>query len=105
MVQKNCFKSYVNLIPLNKIQGHLMSEHIISHNQSLAQKYNGHAQLALHLIDYDKRLENTMRFVFGNTMIVSSSQIGHAIANQTEIAARRRCVTLEGDVYDTSGSL
>ncbi len=72
---------------------------------ALADKRAGTAVLALSLVTYAPEMESAMRFVFGNTLVVSSSSVGQAIANQGHQQNRRRCVNLEGDTFDTTGSL
>lgn len=46
-----------------------------------------------------------MLFVFGNFMICSSVSIAKAISNNPVRNLRFKCVTIEGDIYDTQGIL
>lgn len=82
-----------------------MTDQVQEANESLARNTGGDAVLAMKLIEYQPQLEKALRFVFGNTMVVSSSQVGQAIANQKDTHLRRKCVNLEGDTFDITGSL
>ena len=44
-----------------------------------------------------------MQFIFGNTLICNTSEIAKKLAYHPNI--RTKCVNLEGDIYDPSGSL
>lgn len=65
----------------------------------------GWATPAYDLIDYDKSLEKSMIFVFGNFIVCSSQNIAKAISFHRNVRLRMKCVTLEGDIMDPSGTL
>ena len=49
-----------------------MENRVVEKNSELARKYRGDSVLAIDLISYDKKYEKAMRFVFGNTLVVSN---------------------------------
>lgn len=60
-------------------------------------------QPALSLLNYDKHLQPAMEYIFGNVFICKDLNVARQITFHDRI--RRRCVTLEGDVTDPSGTL
>lgn len=58
---------------------------------------------ALMLIKYDKDLQNAMEFIFGNVFICKDMNVAKQVTFHDRI--KRKCVTLDGDVTDPSGTL
>lgn len=58
---------------------------------------------ALSLIKYDKNLQNAMEFIFGNVFICKDMNIAKTVTFHDRI--KRKCVTLDGDITDPSGTL
>ena len=63
----------------------------------------GKVHLALSLIDYDKEVTAAMEYVFGNTLICTDASTAELVTFDENI--RTKSITLEGDVYDPSGTL
>jgi len=63
----------------------------------------GKVHLALSLIGYDEEISAAMEFVFGSTLICADSETAKTVTFDPNV--RMRSVTLEGDVYDPSGTL
>jgi structural maintenance of chromosome 2 len=61
------------------------------------------AHLALTLIGYDKDISAAMAYVFGDTLICADAATAKAVTFDPKIAMKS--VTLDGDVYDPSGTL
>ncbi|GAA5823463.1 hypothetical protein JCM5353_002156 [Sporobolomyces roseus] len=61
------------------------------------------AKLALNLIRYDKKVSKALEYVFGNVLIAPNKQIAKRCTDDP--AVRMKCVTYEGDVYDTSAGM
>lgn len=61
------------------------------------------ANLALTLVGHDKEVANAMAYVFGDTLICSDSTSAKAVTFNPQIGMKS--VTLNGDVYDPSGTL
>ncbi|KAL1922238.1 uncharacterized protein VTP21DRAFT_9777 [Calcarisporiella thermophila] len=90
----------VTIIPLNKISSFRASAEKVATVKRLAP---GKADLALHLIGYDKEVEAAMEFVFGNVLICRDASTAKQLTFNKEV--RMKSVTLDGDVYDPSGTL
>nr|XP_023023013.1 structural maintenance of chromosomes protein 2 [Leptinotarsa decemlineata] len=58
---------------------------------------------ALSLLKYNKELQNAMEFIFGNVFICKDINVAKQVTFHDRI--RRKCVTLDGDVTDPSGTL
>ncbi len=88
----------VTFLPLDAVRPKMESPQLKS-----ACRERGAIGIALDLIKYDRRYDNAVGFVLGNTLVVDS------IANATVIARRYprmfKIVTLEGDIIATSGSM
>jgi structural maintenance of chromosome 2 len=59
--------------------------------------------LALTLIGYDEEVTAAMEYVFGNTLICTDADTAKRVTFDKNV--RTKSVTLEGDVYDPSGTL
>ena len=64
----------------------------------------GKVDLALSLVGYPDEVEKAMGFVFGSTFICKDSETAKQVTFSREIGGARS-VTLEGDVYEPSGTL
>ena len=63
----------------------------------------GKAKVALDLVGYDDELSAAMAYVFGDTFICADKQAAQAVTFNRSIGVKS--VTLEGDVYDPTGTL
>ncbi|XP_074031936.1 structural maintenance of chromosomes 2 [Leptinotarsa decemlineata] len=88
-------------IPLNKIRGGKMDSNTIRLAQQLVGEEN--CKPALSLLKYNKELQNAMEFIFGNVFICKDINVAKQVTFHDRI--RRKCVTLDGDVTDPSGTL
>lgn len=64
---------------------------------------NNKCDLALNLIGYEEEVNAAMEYVFGNTLICEDAETAKRVT--FDPAVRMKSVTLEGDVYDPSGTL
>ena len=62
---------------------------------------NGRGWLAIDLISYPPEVEKAMQFVFGSTYICEDAETAKAVTFNAQV----RTVTLQGDVFEPSGSL
>ncbi|XP_026666450.1 structural maintenance of chromosomes protein 2 isoform X2 [Ceratina calcarata] len=102
ILQHGQLQRRVTIIPLNKVNGRPMDNHIIQ----LAQKIGGgseNVQPALSLIDFPAETRSAMTWIFGQIFICKDMDVAKKIAFHQNIM--RKCVTLEGDVVDPSGIL
>ncbi|KIY73698.1 condensin complex subunit SMC2 [Cylindrobasidium torrendii FP15055 ss-10] len=85
-------------IPLNKIE----SKSITKPQETMVRNQTqGKAVLALSLIKYPEELAPAMAYVFGNTFVCEDTETAKIVA----FNSKHRAVTVQGDVYEPSGTL
>lgn len=99
LLKKGNLRKRVTIIPLSKISANVASKSTLA----TAKKLSPSTNLALSLVGYEEEVSKAMEFVFGNTLVCPDSQTANLVTFHKEI--RMRSVTLEGDVYDPSGTL
>ncbi|KAI5307199.1 Rab GDP dissociation inhibitor alpha [Ascosphaera pollenicola] len=100
LLQKGRLRKRVTIIPLNKISSFRASAEKIAAAKSIAPNK---VELALSLIGYDEEVAAAMQYVFGMTLICQDADAAKRVT--FDPAVRLKSVTLEGDVYDPSGTL
>ena len=100
LLQNGRLKKRVTIIPLNKISAFRASAEKIGAAKKLAP---GKVDLALSLIGYEDEIVKAMEYVFGSTLICEDAETAKRVT--FDPAVRMKSVTLEGDVYDPSGTL
>lgn len=100
LLQNGKLRKRVTIIPLNKISAFRASADKIGAAQRLAP---GKVDLALSLIGYDNEVSAAMEYVFGSTLVCEDAETAKKVT--FDPAVRMKSVTLEGDVYDPSGTL
>ena len=100
LLQKGKLRKRVTIIPLNKISAFRASAEKIGAAQKVAP---GKVDLALSLIGYDDEVAKAMEYVFGSTLVCDDAETAKRVT--FDPAVRMKSVTLEGDVYDPSGTL
>jgi len=100
LLQNGKLRKRVTIIPLNKISAFKASAEKIGAAQKLAP---GKVDLALSLIGYDEEVLAAMNYVFGNTLIANDADTAKRVTFDPSV--RMKSVTLDGDVYDPSGTL
>lgn len=100
LLQHGKLRKRVTIIPLNKIAAFKASAEKIGAAQKLAP---GKVDLALSLIGYDHEVSAAMDYVFGSTLVCEDAETAKRVT--FDPAVRMKSVTLEGDVYDPSGTL
>ena len=91
----------VTIIPLDKIKSKRISNANANRARSIAEKMNSSASPAIQLVGFDEEVRSALEFVFGSTLVVDDSQAANKICDAT----KTRTVTLDGDVYDPSGTI
>jgi len=91
----------VTIIPLDKIKSKRISNANANRARSIAEKMNSSASPAIELVGFDEEVRSALEFVFGSTLVVDDSQAANKICDAT----KTRTVTLDGDVYDPSGTI
>lgn len=100
LLQKGKLRKRVTIIPLNKISAFKASAAKIGAAQKIAP---GKVDLALSLIGYDEEVSAAMEYVFGSTLICQDAETAKRVTFDPSV--RMKSVTMEGDVYDPSGTL
>ncbi|KAJ5305363.1 uncharacterized protein N7443_005023 [Penicillium atrosanguineum] len=100
LLQNGKLRKRVTIIPLNKISAFKASAEKIGAAQKLAP---GKVDLALSLIGHDEEVLAAMNYVFGNTLIANDADTAKKVTFDPSV--RMKSVTLDGDVYDPSGTL
>lgn len=102
ILQRGQLQTRTTIIPLNKIHGSVIDRRTVE----MAQQVGGgpeNVQLALDLISYDPKLRPAMQWVFGQTLVCRDLDTARRVTFHPRVM--RRCVTLDGDVVDPSGTL
>ena len=100
LLQNGKLRKRVTIIPLNKIAAFKASADKIGAAQKLAP---GKVGLSLSLIGYEDEVAAAMEYVFGSTLVCDDAETAKRVT--FDPAVRMKSVTLEGDVYDPSGTL
>ena len=100
LLQNGKLRKRVTIIPLNKISAFRASADKIGAAKKLAP---GKVDLALSLIGYEDEVSAAMEYVFGSTLVCEDAETAKRVT--FDPAVRMKSVTLEGDVYDPSGTL
>lgn len=93
-------KKRVTLIPLNKISTHRLSTRQLDAAQRLAP---GKVHQALSLVSYKDEVANAIAYVFSDNLICADAESAKQVTFSRDVGVRS--VTLDGDVYDPSGTL
>lgn len=100
LLARGQLKKRVTLIPLTKIQAHVAPPAKVSAAQRLAPNK---VELALSLVGYEPELARALEYVFGSTLVCRDAATAKKVT--FDAAVRLKSVTLDGDVYDPSGTL
>lgn len=90
----------VTMIPLNQIQAFKASAEKIATVKRLSSDT---AHLALSLVGYADDVSKAMEYVFGNVLVCPDADTAKRVTFHQDV--KIKSVTLEGDVYDPSGTL
>lgn len=91
----------VTIIPLDKIQSRRVASATCQRASDIAAQMNATSSPAIELVGFDEEVRTAMEYVFGSTLVVDSMKAANQICDST----KTRTVTLDGDVYDPSGTI
>lgn len=100
LIERESFGKNVTIIPNNKIKFKALSHEAVDHAARVARDFGGLARPAYELVTYSKDIENSVKYVFANFMICSTSEIAQKIAYNPARHLACRCVTYDGDIYE-----
>ena len=99
LLDQNTFQRRVTFIPLNKIVPFTIPQYKIDRTKS---SYEGFVELASNLVAYDDRkIQPAVDYVLGGCFVCSNKETAKKIAFEQKC----RAITLDGDIYDPSGTL
>ncbi|XP_011862527.1 PREDICTED: structural maintenance of chromosomes protein 2 [Vollenhovia emeryi] len=101
LLQHGQLQQRVTIIPLNRVAGRPIDQQTISLAERLVGKEN--VQPALSLVDFPNEITSAMTWIFGQIFICKDMDTAKKIAFHEKIM--KKCVTLEGDLYDPVGTL
>ncbi|XP_066589198.1 structural maintenance of chromosomes protein 2 [Prorops nasuta] len=101
ILQNGQLQQRVTIIPLNKISGRTMDQATIDLAQKLVGKDK--VQPALSLVAFPEQIKPAMSWIFGQIFICKDMETAKTIAFHERIM--KKCVTMEGDSFDPSGTL
>lgn len=93
-------RNRVTIIPLNKVTARTLPEEAKEVAKAIAGEK---ATPAIELIGYDKDLSAAMNYAFGSSFVCQDSSTAKKLAFHKDVASR--CVTLDGDDFNPSGTL
>ncbi len=91
----------VTIIPLDKVQSRGVSSDAKAMASSLASRMGTTSAPAIELVGYDADVKKAVEYVFGSSLVVDGMEAANKICDAT----RTRTVTLQGDVFDPSGTI
>ncbi|KAL8796425.1 MAG: hypothetical protein Q9195_001332 [Heterodermia aff. obscurata] len=100
LLQNGKLRKRITIIPLDKISPFRAAAEKVGTAKKIAP---GKVDLALSFIGYEDEVSKAMDYVFGSTLICEDSTTAKLVT--FDEAVRMKSVTLEGDVYDPSGTL
>ncbi|KAK6331070.1 Structural maintenance of chromosomes protein 2 [Orbilia javanica] len=100
LLEKGRLRKRVTIIPLNKINAYQAAHERVESAHKLAP---GKVHLALSLIGYSEEVAKAMEYVFGSALICANAETAQRVTFDPSV--RLLSVTLDGDVYDPSGTL
>ena len=93
-------RNRVTIIPLNKVSARPLPA---AAKAAAAELAGDKAVPALELVGYDGELEAAMQYAFGSAFVCQDSSTAKKLAFHKDVASR--CVTLDGDDFNPSGTL
>jgi len=93
-------RNRVTIIPLNKVSARPLQD---AAKAAAAELAGDKAIPALELVGYDIELKAAMQYAFGSAFVCDDSGTAKKLAFHKDVASR--CVTLDGDDFNPSGTL
>jgi structural maintenance of chromosome 2 len=102
LLKNGKLKKRVTIIPLNKID---TRGTISEKKMQTAAKLVGSSNIstALSLVGYESEIEAAMKYVFGRSFVCKNAKVAEAVTYHKDI--KTKCVTLDGDIFQPSGTL
>ena len=101
ILDRGNLKRRVTIIPLDKIQPRRVTTAACNRASQIANNLGAKAWPAIELVGFDEEIRSAMEYVFGASIVVDGAKAANQICDST----KTRTVTLDGDVYDPSGTI
>lgn len=101
LLDRGQLKTRVTIIPLDKVQPRQVCKSACDQATVIAASHKSSAWPAIDLIGFDEEVRPAIEYVFGSSFVVDGVRAANEICDKT----KTRTVTLEGDVYDPSGTI
>ena len=101
LLNKGKLQRRVTIIPLDKITPRTIPNTVSTSAKTMAKSLGADASPAIELVGFDEEIRNAVEYVFGSSLVVDTVEAANRICDST----KTRTVTLEGDVYDPSGTI
>lgn len=101
ILDRGKLKRRVTIIPLDKIQPRRVTNAVCQRASKIATDLGAKAWPAIELVGFDEEVRSAMEYVFGASIVVDGAKAANQICDST----KTRTVTLDGDVYDPSGTI
>jgi structural maintenance of chromosome 2 len=101
LLDRGKLKKRVTIIPLDKIQPRHVGANACQRAHQIATSLKATASPAIELVGFEEEVRSAIEYVFGSSIVVDGMKAANEICDIT----KTRTVTLEGDVYDPSGTI
>lgn len=101
IIERGKLSRRVTIIPLDKIKARNVTGSAVDRATQIAESMNAKATPAIELIGFGEEVRAAMEHVFGAAIVVDNAKAANSICEST----KTRTVTLQGDVYDPSGTI
>ena len=101
LLERGQMRERRTLVPLDRIRGNDTDARALRRAQDIVGKEN--VDYAINHIEYDSTLSQTMKYVFGDTLICPNMEIAKRVVYAPGV--QKRAVTFDGEVFEPSGVL
>ncbi|XP_051912683.1 uncharacterized protein LOC127595001 [Hippocampus zosterae] len=105
LLESRAFSYAVSILPESKMRPNSLSEDLVRQAKAIAEQHKGMAEVAANLITFPDKAARSMQTIFGRWLVCSNEAIARKIAFHQNPALRAKCVTLEGEIIDPSGTM
>nr|WCZ58528.1 structural maintenance of chromosomes protein 2 [Andalucia godoyi] len=100
LLASGSLKRRVTILPLDTISASPLSQ---QQQNGASRVSNNRALTAVSLVTFEPSVEKAMQYVFGRTFVCQNLDMARAVAFDPQVQVRT--VTLDGDIFDPSGTL
>ncbi|XP_054167385.1 structural maintenance of chromosomes protein 2-like [Oppia nitens] len=101
ILERGQLRDRKTFIPLDRIRGINIDPKVLKKAQDLVGRDN--VNYAINYINYDQSLHETMKYIFGDTLIVPNMEVAKRVCYAPGV--KKVTVTYDGEVFDPSGTL